>query len=791
MRFLFKRYSLLASVFITGAAVLIVEVTATRILSPYFGNTIYTVTSVIGVVLTALSLGYYIGGIISDKYPSQKIFFAIIIVSGFFILFLRLLIYFLLPFLANNFSIISGPLISSLFLFFIPSFLLGTLSPYAIKLQQVNVVKEGVGKAAGEVFFWSTFGSIVGTIAAGFFLIPRFGLDKIVLTVGFILILLGIIGFARTDKKSGKKILPVIILILGLFSLFQLLVRKENSLYSKDGVYEKIMIYDGLTEGRPTRFFQQDRSSSGAMFLDSDELVYDYTKYYELYKLVNSKPKHSLVLGGGAYSVPKAILKSVPDASVDVVEIEPSLYDLAKKYFRLPNNSRLKNYIGDGRRFLRESNKKYDLIFSDVYYSFYSVPIHFTTKEFFSLAKEKLSGDGVIVANFIGDLEVGKSSLTFSLIKTFKSVFPNSFFFALDSPNSKKGQNIIFLGINNDKKINFADSSGKDSKEKILNKLGSKLIDLSRIDLNSYPALTDNYAPIEYLTAQLLKRSLEKTTTVFDANRTLDYIKQQLNFGSRSLSAQGHSRIQDFLVTELKDLGLDVMTQKWDYYSADGKVNTLMNIIGRFNPQEKKRILLGSHYDTKRFADKDKEFPKNPVPGANDGGSGTAMLLEIAQFLSNINIPPQVGVDIVFFDGEEGEENLSKKDWVPLGSQHFAKEVDTIYPNEKPIIGIVADMICDRDLNIFMEENSLDYADRQVKDFWQIGSRHWPFNFFPKAKYRISDDHTALNNAGIPSFLIIDFDYPYFHTTQDTLDKCSGNSLKAVGESVLGYVYSL
>lgn len=791
MRFLFKRYALLASVFTTGAAVLIVEVTATRILSPYFGNTIYTVTSVIGVVLAALSLGYYIGGIISDKYPSQKLFFAIIIVSGFFILFLRLLIYFLLPFLANNFSIISGPLISSLFLFFIPSFLLGTLSPYAIKLQQLNVAKEGVGKAAGEVFFWSTFGSIVGTIAAGFFLIPRFGLDKIVLTVGFILILLGIMGFARTDKKAGKNFLIVIILILGLFSLFQLFVRQENSLYSKDGVYEKIIIYDGLIEGRPTRFFQQDRSSSGAMFLDSDELVYDYTKYYELYKLVNSKPKHSLVLGGGAYSVPKAILKNVPDASVDVIEIEPSLYDLAKKYFRLPNNSRLKNYIGDGRRFLRESNKRYDLIFSDVYYSFFSVPIHFTTGEFFSLAKEKLSGDGVIVANFIGDLEVGKSSLTFSLIKTFRSVFPNSFFFALDSPNSKQGQNIIFLGINNEKKISFADSSSKDPKEKILNKLGSKLINLSSIDLNSYPALTDNYAPIEYLTAQLLKRSLEKTTTIFDADRTMNYIKQQLSFGSRNLSAQGHSRIQDFLVIQLKDFGVDVMTQKWDYYSADGKVNTLMNIIGRFNTQEKKRILLGSHYDTKRFAYKDKKFPENPVPGANDGGSGTAILLEIAQFLSKTNIPPQVGVDIVFFDGEEGEENLSKKDWAPLGSQHFAKEVDTIYPNKKPIVGIVVDMICDRDLNIFMEENSLDYANRQVKDFWQIASRNWPFNFFPKAKYRISDDHTALNSAGIPSFLIIDFDYPYFHTTQDTLDKCSENSLKAVGESILSYIYSL
>ena len=148
MKLLFKRYGLLASVFITGAAVLIVEITATRILSPYFGNTIYTVSSVIGVVLAALSIGYYVGGIMSDKYPSLKIFFAIIVVSGFTVLLLRLLIYFSLPFLANNFSLISGPLISSLFLFFLPSFLLGTLSPYAIKLQQKSLEKEGVGKAA-------------------------------------------------------------------------------------------------------------------------------------------------------------------------------------------------------------------------------------------------------------------------------------------------------------------------------------------------------------------------------------------------------------------------------------------------------------------------------------------------------------------------------------------------------------------------------------------------------------------------------------------------------------------
>lgn len=786
-----KKYGLLASVFITGAAVLIVEVTATRILSPYFGNTIYTVSSVIGVVLTALSLGYYIGGIMSDKYPSQKLFFAIIVVSGFAILFIRILLYFLLPFLANNFSLISGPLISSLFLFFIPSFLLGTLSPYAIKLEQKSLEKEGVGKVAGKVFFWSTFGSIVGSIAAGFLLIPQFGLDKIIVTVGFILIALGITGFTWTNKEDKIKFLVVVVLLAGLISLLQLGSKKENFLYSKDGVYEKIVIYDGLFAGRPTRFFQQDRSSSGAMFLDSDELVFDYTKYYDLYKFFNSSPKHSLVLGGGAYSVPKAILKNLPAVSVDVVEIEPSLYDLAKKYFRLPTNPRLKNYIADGRRFIHDSSKTYDLIFSDVYYSYFSVPVHFTTQEFFSLAKKRLSGNGVFIANFIGDLRENKTSLIFSLIKTFKSVFPNSYFFALNSPNSKQAQNIIFLGINGNKKIDFSDPNLKAQKKEIINNLESKRVDLNDIDFSSYPVLTDNYAPVEYLTAQVLKRSLERETIAFDSQRALNYVRQQLSFGQRYLSASGHKRTQDFLVTELKKFSDDVIIQEWEHNSAEGKKNTLVNIIGRFNLEEKKRIILGSHYDTKRFADKDEEFSKDPVPGANDGASGVATLLGIAQFLSNTDLLPRAGVDIVFFDGEEGEEDLSKTDWEPLGSQHFAKEIDTIYPNEKPIVGVVADMICDKDLSIFIEENSLDYANHQVEDFWQMAANIRPLRFFPKTKYRIFDDHSSLNSVGIPSFLIIDFDYKYFHTTQDTVDKCSENSLKVVGESVLGYIYSL
>jgi len=178
------------------------------------------------------------------------------------------------------------------------------------------------------------------------------------------------------------------------------------------------------------------------------------------------------------------------------------------------------------------------------------------------------------------------------------------------------------------------------------------------------------------------------------------------------------------------------------------------------------------------------------MPGANDGASGVAVLLEIAQFLSQVDTPPRMGVDIVFFDGEEGED-LSRTDWKPIGSQYFVKELKTMYPENKPLVGIVVDMICDKDLNIFQEGDSLDQASKQVNDFWQLAGKNWPLNFNTKSKYRILDDHTALNSSGIPSFLIIDYDYPYFHTTEDTLDKCSKDSLKVVGNSILNYIYSI
>lgn len=506
-----NRHLLPISVFITGACVLIVEIVAVRALSPYYGNTIFTFSSVISIILLALSAGYYLGGKFADRYPSKIWFFGIILMSGLTIWFFHLLSIAMLPVLSANFSVTLGPLVSAFILFLTPALFLGTLSPYAVKLESLEFPEEGVGSVAGKIFFWSTLGSITGSLLAGFILIPRFGVNNIFVAVGGVLFLLGLLPllFLGLEKKLLARAAGAGI---GLFLLGLVIspALGKEIIYQVDGVYERITISDGVWQGRPARFFQQDRSSSSAMFLDSDDptdLVYEYTKYYSLYKIFKPDVQNALVIGSGAYSIPKALLAELPSATVDVSEIEPSLFELSKQYFKVLDNPNLHNYTEDGRRLLRDSGKKYDLIFSDVYHSLYSVPAHFTTREFFYLVKEKLSDKGIFVANLIGDLSPETPSFIFSEIKTIQSVFPNTYFFAVESPDQIFPQNIIAVAYNSEEKIDLS-RIPKSTLEQypILASLPDKAIDLRGVDFSRYPILTDNYAPVEYFSAKVLKR---------------------------------------------------------------------------------------------------------------------------------------------------------------------------------------------------------------------------------------------------------------------------------------------
>ena len=638
-------------------------------LSPYYGNTIFTVSSVISVILLALSVGYYAGGVLADRRPSLEWFFSIILASGLLLLLFYFLGRLILPAISGKLSLELGPLISAALLFLLPALLLGTLSPFAVKLQSLYVPAQGVGSVAGRIFFWSTLGSISGSLLAGFVLIPNFGVDRILIANGIALSALGFVPLVLLGVR-GKGLYAALgaMIVLAAAPSFAVepVTAGEKVIYRKDGVYQRITIYEGEYYGRPARFFLLDRSESGAMFLDSTDptdLVYDYTKNYGLFRLFTPRVQNALVLGGGAYSIPKAMLRELPDADVDVAEIEPSFFDLAKQYFGAADSPRLHNYVQDGRRFLQDAGKKYDLMFGDVYFSYFSVPPHFTTKEFFELAKARLSPGGVFVANMIGDLSRQQPSLIMAEIKTFKSVFPNSYFLAVDSPViTSLVQNITLVGYNSDTRIDLLSDQVAQHRDPLIRLLPYKVLDIDRrYELSAYPMLTDDYSPVEYLTARALRRSLGGPG-VIDGNEIRAVVDQQLRYGSREVPSPGHEKVRDFLRAEIGALAQETQVQTWS--RSGPPAAQLTNVMGRFFASEERRAVLMASY--------------------NESAAGPAILIELARNLINSPIVPRVGVDIVFLDGAAGE-----------GGLYFNQHLRDIYGEVPPVAVISMDGTCD------------------------------------------------------------------------------------------------
>ncbi len=276
--------------------------------------------------------------------------------------------------------------------------------------------------------------------------------------------------------------------------------------------------------------------------------------------------------------------------------------------------------------------------------------------------------------------------------------------------------------------------------------------------------------------------------------RAMADIAAQLQFSPRSIGAPGHEQTIRFIEAELaKTSAKAIRTQRWSYTAPDGTAYQLTNIIASFNPENPRRIIAGTHYDSLVRAYRDRESPNAPMPGANNSASGVAVLLETARVLSGLPDTP-LGVDFVFFDGEEGPKALGAgdPDWIALGSPYFAEHLDEVYPRGKPEKSVIFDMVCYRNLDLSPDASSVAYAKQDVLKFWEIGRSIAPsvFHLGP-LEAPIGDDQTALAGAGIPSFLVIDFKYePWFNTTQDTIDKCSAASLEAVGRTLVKYLYA-
>ncbi len=269
-----------------------------------------------------------------------------------------------------------------------------------------------------------------------------------------------------------------------------------------------------------------------------------------------------------------------------------------------------------------------------------------------------------------------------------------------------------------------------------------------------------------------------------DGQRAFDLLTRQVGFGPRNTGSAGWRTFQSFLAVYLDSLRVSYEKQPFEYYDyLNGDTVAMVNWIARINPDRGKRVLICAHYDSRPRAERDADSlrARQPLPGANDGASGTAVALHLIELMSVS--PPSIGVDVVLFDGEDYGPS-GRLDQYLLGSAYFASHNRTAYA-----FGILIDMVGDRDLHIYREGYSEQHA-RQVNDLiWRAAAAAGEKAFIDSVGAEVVDDHMSLLAAGIRTVDIIDFTYPYWHTQADTPDKCSPASLQSVGRVILDVVY--
>ncbi len=490
-----KRYILEITVFLCGAAVMIFELAGSRVLGPYLGTSIFIWTSLIGIILGSLSLGYWAGGKLADKKPAFSILAWIIFAGA---LFIGLTTLIKEPVLGRLPRLISGikwqSVIASLILFAPASIFLGMVSPYAVRLKIKNLQTSGT--TVGNLYAISTIGSIAGTFAAGFLLIPLIGTTNILLSITILLCIVstGLFLFHRNIRKLKA---PIAFLFLMILISIAYNIRTKKYI-DKDTCYNRVWIYDAVDDatGKPIKFLRINNESSSAMFLDSDELVFPYAKYYRLAEHFTPGFISGLVLGGAGYSYPKYFLQHYKEATMDVVEIDPELTSLAREYFRLKDDPRLRIFHEDGRTYLKNSTTKYDVIFGDTFKSLYTLPWHLTTTEAVMETYQMLNEGGCVLVNIISSISGPASDFLRAEYATYKSVFPYVYTFAVyDTSDMNLVQSIVLVAVktNQEPGMNSADSVLNDY---LCHNVSSKVT----IDL---PVLTDDYAPVDYYTNRI------------------------------------------------------------------------------------------------------------------------------------------------------------------------------------------------------------------------------------------------------------------------------------------------
>jgi spermidine synthase len=445
------------AVFVSGAVLLGVEITASRVVAPFFGNSLFVWGSLIGVVLAGLAVGYWAGGGLADRAPGPALLVGVLGLGGLAVLAIPLLDE---PLLEAVVSWDPGPrlnpLLASVALFGIPSVVLAAVSPVAIKIRARSLGT--LGRTAGRLFALSTAGSIAGTLGTAFFLVPELGTNQL---FGLGAALLFAVAAAVTlSERLGRPWSAGVAGGLALACVATLLLAPETGgrlsptaaknwsplyrltgpetkgsardaravvpngslevVYAKETQYHRLAVVDDSD----TRYLRFDNSFQSAMYVDEPYRTrYRYTDFFDLALAYNPDARNVLFIGLGGGSAEKRMWRDFPEVQIDVIEIDPVVVDVAYRYFELPRDPRLRVHVGDGRRFLAANPGRWDAIVIDAFFAD-AIPFHLVTREFLDLARGRLNPGGVIVTNAIGAIEGPGSRLFRSIYRTYRSAFP-------------------------------------------------------------------------------------------------------------------------------------------------------------------------------------------------------------------------------------------------------------------------------------------------------------------------------------------------------------------------------
>ncbi len=513
-------------VFTGGAVLMGLEIVGSRVLAPHFGNSVFVWGSLISVFLIALSAGYYVGGRVADRRPSFALLNTLCLIAGLLIL--------LVPYVGRGlceslyeagWGERAGPLLATALLFLPASVLMGMLSPFSVRLAASTL--HTVGSAAGTLYALSTVGSIAGTLVTTFVLIPRFGVTGILRGLGAVMIAVPFVMLLSRPKRA-----LVVAPLLGLGVLGAVgpapasvtLNRGEQVVIDEDTPYHHILVIDrergtaAVDDDVPgaLRYLRFDRYIESAIFLGKPYRSHaQYTDYFHLAFLAKPKIARTVFIGAGGGIGPRTFAEVDPEMTIDVVDIDPRILEIAHDLFKMPVNDHVRTHAIDGRMFMRNTRDKYDCVVLDAFTIGGRIPFHLTTREFFELCLSRMTDDGVFVMNVNSALEGELGEIFLHVAKTLTEVFPRVDVFAkelnredsLDRGDRKDHRNQMVVARKGGAEMKLDDwlarvPSYPEHSYVTRAMLYPMVRDLDqewRDDVAPFPSLTDDFAPIETL----------------------------------------------------------------------------------------------------------------------------------------------------------------------------------------------------------------------------------------------------------------------------------------------------